>query len=272
MLRSICGVLKLFGFTHLYGRIKVILPSSFRRWISAKAKEYNFEQLATVDTLLPTFKKACKLITARVGADGFGDCLEFGVYRGASLSCMFQALNEMHLHHPRLFGFDSFAGYPAVAAIDNENILQPGDHACPIEETSKYLTSKGIDWNRTFLIKGWFADTLNAEVREFHNIEKVSIVMVDCSLYTAAKACLNFCLPLIRDVTIIFISEWNKERRTGERRAFEEFLFENQGIKAKLIDTYHHNRMSAGRFYLITKAKPDRSLSEKSSGEHHIGH
>jgi O-methyltransferase len=170
----------------------------------------------------------------------------------------------MQLHHPRLFGFDSFAGYPTVAAIDNENMLQPGDHACPIEESSKYLTAKGIDWNRTFLIKGWFADTLNEEVREYYDIEKVSIVMIDCSLYTAAKECLNFCVPLIRDVAIIFISEWNKDHSTGERRAFEEFLYENQGIKAKLIDTYHHNRRSAGRLYLITKAKPDIFFGQKS--------
>jgi hypothetical protein len=256
MLKSICGILKLFGFSILYDRIKFLFPHRIQRWVTAMNEEHTFDPLTTTHTLLPKFKKACKLITARVGVDGFGDCIEFGVYRGESFSCMFQALTAMQLHRARLFGFDSFQGYPGNAAVDNENMLQPGDHACQVEDAQSYLTSKGIDWNRTFLIKGWFADTLNESVRNAYDIRNVSLIMVDCTLYAAAKQCLDFCLPLIRDVTIIFISEWNKDRSVGERKAFEEFLSENHEIKGKLIDTYWHNRNTHGRLYLITRVVP----------------
>ena len=151
-----------------------------------------------------------------------------------------------------MFGFDSFEGFPAVAAFDIENELQPGECASSLSSTSERLTENGIDWNRTFLIKGWFSDTLNDNLIQDYNIQKASIIMIDCDLYSSAKESLNFCRPLIKDISIIFFGDWSEDKSIGERRAFEEFLQENGQLKSKLLSRYKNHRVPKGRIFLVT--------------------
>ena len=151
-----------------------------------------------------------------------------------------------------MFGFDSFEGFPAIAAIDIENELQPGECASSLSSTSERLTENGIDWNRTFLIKGWFSDTLNGNIIQDYKIQKASIIMIDCDLYSSAKESLNFCLPLIKETSIIFFGDWSEDKSIGERRAFEEFLQENGQLKSELVSQYKNHRVPKGRIFLVT--------------------
>ncbi|WP_410503813.1 TylF/MycF/NovP-related O-methyltransferase [Leptolyngbya sp. 7M] len=73
---------------------------------------------------------------------------------------MFQVLQEFGLNQVRLFGFDSFEGLPETDAEEDIGVWDAGGFKCHIEVTKERLARLGIDWNRTFLIKGWFSDTL----------------------------------------------------------------------------------------------------------------
>jgi len=57
----------------------------------------------------------------------------------------------------------------------------------------------------------------------------------------------NFCRPLIKDRAIIFFDDWFQKYQ-GEAKAFEEFLNENQHIKAEKFGTYKPN----GQIFLVT--------------------
>jgi hypothetical protein len=166
----------------------------------------------------------------RVGIDALGDYLEFGVYNGTSLITAFREIEAMRLSGMRLFGFDSFEGLPAAAATDDEGLWKPGDWCSDLEFTRAVLASEGIDEARVTLIPGWFSDTCSADTARQHGIEKASIVMVDCDIYTSAREALAFCAPLIRDHALVIFDDWHSgqlaAKNLGERRAFEEWLAE----------------------------------------------
>lgn len=68
-----------------------------------------------VEELERSYRELLELLVDRHGRDGLGDYLEFGVFGGASLGCMWRATEALGLTDVRLFGFDSFEGLPPVA-------------------------------------------------------------------------------------------------------------------------------------------------------------
>lgn len=253
MLGSLYAILKFLRFDDVYRRrIKKFLPKEITRWVRVNSEKFNPLPLVNVKELQPKFEKACQFLTNEIGAENIGDYLEFGVCHGTSFYCMFQTLQESNLNHVRLFGFDSFQGLPPIAAIDIENELQPGEYASSLATTIKRLTQKGIDWSRTFLIKGWYENTLTCEVIKQHGIKKASLIMIDCDLYSSAKDSLNFCLPLIKDTSIIFFDDWSEVKNIGEKRAYAEFLSENPQLKSERIDSYKHNGSPCGQIFRVT--------------------
>ena len=251
MLGNIHSILKLLRFDILYHKLKILLPRNIRDRAGASSKKNNIP-LISVRELQPKFESACRILTDKLGANNIGEYLEFGVCEGTSLACMFHALASLELNHVRLFGFDSFEGLPAIAAIDIENELQPGECASNLASTEDLLTREGVDWHRTFLIKGWFNETLNDTITREHNIKKASLIMIDCDLYSSAKESLKFCRPLIKDTAIFFFGDWNEDKSIGEKRAFEEFLQENPQLKSELLDRYKNNGIPKGRIFLVT--------------------
>ncbi|MHC4888425.1 MAG: TylF/MycF/NovP-related O-methyltransferase, partial [Planctomycetota bacterium] len=193
--------------------------------------------------LTPKFHEAILALTDQRGPEHLGDYLEFGVYIGTSLWCMFRVISELRFDRVRFFGFDSFEGYPDEA-LTNDGPWKPKQDNCDIKLTRKFLTEKGVDWNRVFLVKGWFSDTLSEEVVERHNISKASIINIDCDLYSSALQALRFCAPLILDEAIIFFSGWNAnglaEKNLGEKRAFNEFLDEYDFFEVADFGNYSH--------------------------------
>jgi len=248
MLRTLYAISKSLGLNFLYRLTKPFLPKTINNWVYALSQRYSSSLLVRPDELQPKFRKAAEFLIKNVGASNIGDYLEFGVFQGTSLNCMYQTVKEAKLHNVRFFGFDSFKGLPPIAAIDIENELQPGDYACTLESTQRRLTCNGIDWQRTFLVKGWYSDTLTQNFIEDHAIEKASIIMIDCDLYSSAKESLKFCGPLIKDQSFIFFDDWNSEICQGERRAFENFLKVNPHLNAEEFDSY----LPSGRIFLVS--------------------
>ncbi|MDB4441912.1 TylF/MycF family methyltransferase [bacterium] len=191
------------------------------------------------------YREAMLLLTKEYESKSLGDYLEFGVYHGTSMACMYRALKALELEHIRLFGFDSFEGLPDKAKTDDGGHWNPGGFKCDITFAKNLLTSRGVDLNRITLIKGWFSETLNNELVFKHNITKASVIMVDCDMYLSAKEALAFCEPLIQDAAIIFFDDWHTgglaKKNMGEKRAFEEFLNENPQITTENLSQLRYS-------------------------------
>lgn len=96
-----------------------------------------------------------------------GACLQFGVYRGASI-------NHYAAQHPgkRFYGFDSFEGFPSDGRSDWE---QDFSTAGALPKVHSNVT----------LIKGYFAETLPLFLETFQ--KEISVVDIDCDIYSSAR-------------------------------------------------------------------------------------
>lgn len=239
--------LKKVGVNKAYRTLEPYLPGWFNSRIAGMSDKYIFKALVIEDEILPQYKKAASYLVKDIGKDALGDYLEFGVCYGTSMGCMSRVLRKKNLDNVRLIGFDSFEGLPQSAAHEDDGKWKPGEFACSIEDATQYLTEHGVDWDRTHLIKGWYSDTLTAEVVAEHNIEKASLIMIDCDIYSSSKQALDFCVPLIKDKSIIFFDDWQPGKNMGEEKAFDEFLAENTHLKAKKFGSYK----PSGEIFLV---------------------
>jgi predicted O-methyltransferase YrrM len=217
-------------------------------------KVYNRRRLVPAEALFDKYREILLLLAKRQGVSSLGDYLEFGVYNGTSMICMYKVVQEIGLDKMRLFGFDSFEGLPETASKDDEGNWHPGQFSCDYEFTKTTLTIEGVDFDRIILTKGWFSDTLNDDLIRKHNITNASVIMIDCDMYLSAKEALRFCGPLIQKEAVILFDDWYSgnrlaDRNLGEKRAFDEFLAENQCFKTKELESYTEN----AKVFLITR-------------------
>ena len=177
------------------------------------------------DGLVHVFKAASELGTFRDG----GDYCEFGLFKGYSFWKAQQEANRQGLNC-RFFGFDSFAGLPEIGAIDktNHGEFRAGQFSCSRQQVTANLNAAGgIDWERTFLIPGYFEKSLTPELVEQHRIRKVGVALINCDLYSSTVEVLNFLRRLIGDKTVLVMDDWNcfqADDNKGQRRALREFL------------------------------------------------
>jgi O-methyltransferase len=216
-----------------------------RRWRHGRRKNWT--------PLVPQeqFAACCRVAIEELAKHGhkFGDYLEFGVSRGTSFATMHDVLAEKGLNTVRLFGFDSFEGLPPEAGREG---WKPGDFYSAISATRKYLKERGIDWTRSTLIKGWFKDTLNDETVRKFNIERASLIMVDCDIYSASRDALWFSEGLIGDHAVIFFDDWGsgpQENRIGQIEAFDEFLVAFPQLKVDPMPSYAEH----ARVFLVSR-------------------
>jgi O-methyltransferase len=237
---------KLFNTAHAY------MPLPLKQWIDHEREHIRRTELdarirarprlVPEPALRTLLANGLEYLTERHGRRSLGDYLEFGVYNGTSLTCMYRTLEQADLPHVRLFGFDSFQGFPPEAANDDEGRWQPGRCYSPLEFTRAVLDAEGIDWRRVALIPGWFSETLNDQTRESHRIAKASVIMIDCDLYSSTRQALRFCGPLIADEALILFDEYCPRefagKNLGEKKAFEEFLGESGCFDASPFGKY----------------------------------
>lgn len=204
--------------------------------------------------LLPQFREALRYLQEKLGAENTGDFLEFGVCQGTSLGLMYDELLDAGLNHVRLFGFDSFAGLPH----DVEGEWEEGRFLAHYEDVVDSLDQQGIDWKRVSLVKGFYEDTLTEELIAELGLHKVSLIMIDCDLYSSAKEALDFCRPLILDEAVVFFDDWNPlaKANKGEKRAFDEFLQEHPEFEAVAMGVYDYTPGDqCGKVFRVSRAR-----------------
>jgi O-methyltransferase len=202
------------------------------------------------------YREVLTMLIERQGREGIGDYLEFGVYNGTSLICMYRALEELDLSHVHLFGFDSFEGLPPDEEL---HWGAGGRFSCDIETTRTILEREGVDLSRVTLIKGFFERTLTDDM--LRRIRKASVIMVDCDLYRSTVECLAFSDRLIEDNAVVCFDDWYplSERNMGEKRAFDEFLATRPSLRPRALASYAEN---ARTFMLTRVATGSLALSE----------
>ena len=92
----------------------------------------------------------------------------------------------------------------------------------------------------------------------------LSVIMIDCDLYTSAKQALDFCAPLIKREAVVFFDDWtlgagDGDRELGEQRAFAEWLSENPSLRAEEIGTYYQTQMEPpepSKVFLVGRSGP----------------
>ena len=228
------------GLHRVFTSMVPYAPAGVRAWVErerARVRQAELERrirnrtrLVPETDLRALLARGLSTLIERYGRHSIGSYLEFGVYNGSSMLCMYRELEALGLQHVRLFGFDSFQGFPPWAAHEDNGRWQPGRCYSPLEFTTAVLETEGIDFERVTLVPGWFSETLHDGTRKRHGIRKASVIMIDCDLYSSTKEALNFCAPLIQDEALVLFDEWHARgldgQSLGEKKAFEEFLGE----------------------------------------------
>lgn len=146
----------------------------------------------------------CHAFAARLAS---GSVVEFGVWRGQSISFFASLTKEM------IYGFDSFEGLREDwKGWEN-----------PKGTFNVYGVLPPVPANVT-LIKGWFDETLPTFLRE--HPEPFSFVHIDCDTYEAAVSVFGTAGDRFRKGTVVVFDEYFGYRgwRMGEFRAWQEFV------------------------------------------------
>ncbi|MEM7021883.1 MAG: TylF/MycF/NovP-related O-methyltransferase [Pseudomonadota bacterium] len=155
------------------------------------------------------------------------DYLEFCLFKGYSFWYAQNKAKQMGLESMRFFGFDSFSGLPEPSEIDRTDVFYEGQYSCGKEDVVRNLDSKGVDWDRTHLIEGFFDVSLVPDLKVKYGMKSVSIALIDCDLYDSTRDVLVFLEDLIDENTILMFDDWNSfggDESRGQRRAAREFL------------------------------------------------
>jgi O-methyltransferase len=228
------------GLNRVFNASLPFVPPALRNWIEQerqRARILSRRRLVSIDSFRALLNHGLRMISERIGRDNIGAYLEFGVYNGTSMIGAYHETQALGLDHVRLFGFDSFEGLPPEAATDDDGLCR-----CELEFTRAVLQAENVDLDRVTLVPGWFSKTLVPEAVEGLGIEKASVIMVDCDIYSSTKQALAFCGPLIRDHALVLFDDWHaygaSQRNLGERKAFMEFLREWPCFSADRFGSY----------------------------------
>ena len=147
-----------------------------------------------------------------------GQILDLGVYKGGSTRALAKTFPESHIH-----GFDSFEGLPEDWAHVVKGSF--GDIAGVLPDMPANVT----------LYKGWFDETLPVWIKD-HGETPISILRVDCDIYSSTKTIFDVLEPVIQAGTWIVFDEliglrgWEQH----EYKAFMEFI-ERTGFNYEYI-------------------------------------
>ncbi|OWK25099.1 class I SAM-dependent methyltransferase [Rhizobium sp. 007] len=219
-------------------------------WRALRARGWTpWWPLVPEDAFCDCVRQAVAKLQELEPSERLGDYLEFGVSRGTSLACTYRTLRDAGLNHMRLIGFDSFEGLPVEA--DKEGWAK-GEFHSTIQATRNYLKRQQVDLGRITLVKGWFKDTLTEETRRHHAIEKASLIMIDCDIYSASKDALNFSEPHIHNQAVVMFDDWGwreEQNEVGQKEAFGEFLADHSDLIAEPMPSY----LPQARVFLVRR-------------------
>lgn len=157
-----------------------------------------------------------------------GSIVECGVFRGSSLMTFAQlsaALEPNNLTR-RIYGFDSFGGFPSVSAADNPEVTgaATGDLASDsYAELSALIEVYDSDRflghiSKAKLVKGDVAQTIPKFLEEHPHLV-VSLLFLDMDLYEPTRVALQHLVPRMPKGSILAFDELDNPIWPGETNA-----------------------------------------------------
>ncbi|MDB5711578.1 MAG: uncharacterized protein JWL96_3648 [Sphingomonas bacterium] len=181
-------------------------------------------QLVPPEPLTQCFERALTLLDEKLGSNR-GAYVEFGVYNGASMLCLLEALKRRGDTTMPMFGFDSFQGLPPSAKDEDGGVWHVGQFSCPRSFAEQRIAKSERYPGQTKLIEGWFADTLS--LGDKYGIGSVSLVLIDSDTYSSCREALRFVAPLLTDPAVVMFDDWKLNdldvKALGEYKAFHEW-------------------------------------------------
>jgi hypothetical protein len=158
-----------------------------------------------------------------------GSIFEFGVWWGQSLAVFenLRAVHEPYNHTRRIFGFDTFTGYPAISCGDRRSeIISEGVYG--VTENYEGYLSELLDYHekenvmahikKHVLIKG-DASVTCPEFMKNHPETLVALAYFDMALYEPTKVCLEAIKPRLVKGSLVVFDELNHKDYPGETQA-----------------------------------------------------
>lgn len=179
-----------------------------------------------------------------------GVVIECGCYAGAGVMTYAQlsSIYEPYNHQRRIFGFDTFAGFPSVASEDdnvdkksqagdlyvNENIIDEISRAIDLHDDNRALSHIP----KTQLVVGDATKTIPEFIKENQHII-VSLLYLDFDLYAPTKVALDVLVDRMPKGAVLAFDELNTKNYPGETTALHEVLgLRNVRLKKTQFDPY----------------------------------
>lgn len=172
-----------------------------------------------------------------------GVIVDLGVFRGASTFTWAKLCEIFCPTDVRkvVYGFDSFAGFPDIAAEDGaargdiqrlagglsggDTIERDLDLARRAMNADKHI--RHID--RVNFVKGDMCQTIPQFVEEKGHGLRVALLNIDCDLYEPTRAALEHFVPIMSPGGIIVLDEYALETFGGESLAVDEYFRKHFG-------------------------------------------
>ena len=205
-------------------------------------KMNNFPKYArrqAITRLLALYELYKKIIPVK------GSIIECGVHQGFGLMAYskFSAILEPVNFTRRIYGFDTFSGFPNVSSDDqssHSNKQTTGDlYANSHDELDTLLgahdESRFIGHiKKTFMIKGDATKTIPNFVEQNPHL-LVSLLFLDFDLYGPTMSALEHFYPLMPKGAVIAFDELDNPLWPGETKAMLEFFKDNK-LKIQRVD------------------------------------
>ncbi|HLY67506.1 MAG TPA: TylF/MycF/NovP-related O-methyltransferase, partial [Chloroflexota bacterium] len=177
-----------------------------------------------------------------------GYVLEFGVLNGQSTIELYGTLRGLLTH---IYGFDSFAGLPALSGQDQQGLPLMPDfregnfHAMPADMVKRSIlaSAHGLQPDQLTLTEGFFSETLPAfDKRELEGQGPCLLAHVDCDLYSSSRDVFRFLDEVVTTGTWLLLDDYWTYRGSphqGQRRAFDEWMAESRRVGVSEYGSYN---------------------------------
>ncbi len=169
-----------------------------------------------------------------------GDVVECGVGRGVSYFLLAHAMHATG-HPGRLYGYDSFEGFPEPTAADaSARMPRRGEWAdTSIEHVRGHFASAGLGAfydDRCRLVRGFFKQSLQGPLP----VEAVSLLHLDVDLYESYLDCGRRLGPLVEPGGIVLLDEYAHPNWPGATKAVDALAreFDWTILRSDLMDKH----------------------------------
>ncbi len=163
-----------------------------------------------------------------------GIIIEFGVRWGQNLALFssFRGMYEPFNHNRKVVGFDTFSGFPSVAAQDGRDPIMTAGAFGVTEGYERYLDAvlayheaeNPVNHIKKYeLVKGDASVTLERYLSE-HPETIIALAYFDFDLYEPTKKCLELIRPHLTKGSVLGFDELNFPAMPGETLALKEIL------------------------------------------------